>query len=356
MESLTIINVILIFILAFAVSSICIPLVIKIAIKRRLFDAGGGRHVHKGFVPRLGGMALFVGFIFSQVYFAIDFFSISSISSTYLLLVFSITLMFVLGLIDDLVNVNANIKFVVQLLVAIILVWRTDVRILSFNGLLGIDELPLVASYIYSIVLVVFLINAFNLIDGLDSLSATLGICVFSGFLYLFVLNEMHVETFLCVSAIGALLGFWFYNKPPARIFMGDSGTLFIGLLLAYCAVRVSNIGLDSIGTVNPVIAMSVLVYPAIDTLRVFTNRIMTGRSPFSPDRNHIHHLLFDLGLGHGWVTIIIVSTSVFITSTVYCFREYVTLSFFVALTLTIITSQLPAYLLNRKRKHAKFR
>ena len=90
MEISIIINAIIIFLLALGISNLCIPLVIKIAIKRRLFDAGGGRHVHKGFVPRLGGMALFVGFIFSQVYFAIDFFSISSISSTYLLLIFSV--------------------------------------------------------------------------------------------------------------------------------------------------------------------------------------------------------------------------------------------------------------------------
>ena len=106
MESSHIINAIIIFILSMSVTSICVPLVIKLAIKRRLFDEGGGRHIHKGFVPRLGGVAIFAGFVFSQLYFSVDHFSASSISDTYLLLIFSISLLFILGLMDDLVNIN----------------------------------------------------------------------------------------------------------------------------------------------------------------------------------------------------------------------------------------------------------
>jgi UDP-GlcNAc:undecaprenyl-phosphate GlcNAc-1-phosphate transferase len=351
MESLTIINAILIFILAFAVSSICIPLVIKLAKKRNLYDENGGRHIHKGRIPRLGGIAIFFGLLFSQLYFVLNVQFTGNQLESYLLLLFVLCLLFLLGLLDDLVNVRANFKFLIQLVVGFVIVVQADVRIASLEGLFGVYELPEIYSYTYSIILLVFLINAFNLIDGLDSLSSSLGIVVFSCFLYIFVFNNMYIESFLCISVLGSLLGFWFYNKPPAKIFMGDSGTLGIGLLLAYCSLRLSSASLDLSGAVNPVIPMVILAYPAIDTLRVFTNRIVKGRSPFSPDRNHIHHILYDLGLGHGIATLVIISTNTLIVAIVYCFRSNVNLSFWIALVLTVVLSQVPGYLLQKRKR-----
>ncbi len=186
METTILINAIIIFTLAFTVSSICIPLVIKLAIKYRLFSENGGRHIHKGYVPRLGGAAIFTGFLFSQAYFAVSHFSTSDISETYYLIFFSITLLFLLGMLDDLVNIKANLKFMLQLLIAIILVWRADIRIESFHGLFGIDTLPLWFSYMFSILVITFFVNAYNLIDGLDSLSSSVGIYVLACFTGLF--------------------------------------------------------------------------------------------------------------------------------------------------------------------------
>jgi len=352
METSVIINALIIFILALLVTSICVPLVIKLAIKRRLFDEGGGRHVHKGFVPRLGGLAIFAGFVFSQLYFAVDHFSSSTISDTYLLLIFSIGLLFILGLMDDLVNIKPNLKFIIQLLVAFILVWRADIRVESFYGLFGVGILPVWVSYVFSILVITFIVNAYNLIDGLDSLSSSVGIYTLACYIGVFLYNGALEDCMLAFSAMGALLGFWLYNKPPAKIFMGDSGSLSIGLLLAYFAIRVVNLPLDNELTFNPVFAMAVLVYPVIDTLRVFIIRIYNGGSPFTADRNHLHHALLDLGLSHGRSTLIVLFFSLLISSIVYLLRFNQTISLVVFIALVLLLIQVPFYILRQRSKN----
>lgn len=351
MQTSVIINALIIFILSISLTSICVPLVLKLAIKRRLFNEGGGRHVHKGFIPSLGGVAIFVGFIFSQVYFVLDYHSTSLVLEAYFLLIFSITLLFVLGLMDDLVNMKPRLKFIIQLLVAFILIWRADIRIESFYGLFGIGLLPLWASYLFSILVITFIVNAYNLIDGLDSLSSSLGIFVLVCFTWIFFLNNAILDCLLAFSAMGALLGFWLYNKPPARIFMGDSGSLSIGLLLAYFAIRVANLPLDDQNTFNPVFPMAVIAYPVVDTFRVFIVRIAKGTSPFAADRNHLHHALLDLGFTHGKSTVLVLSFSLFISSVVYALRAYQILSLFVFLFLVLSAIQGIFYALRLKNK-----
>ena len=166
----------------------------------------------------------------------------------------------------------------------------------------------------------------------------------------IFLYNNSFLESIITFSVFGALLGFWLYNKPPARIFMGDSGTLSIGLMIAYFAIRASNLPIDNQGTHSPVFAMIVLVYPVIDTLRVFTKRILKGVSPpFTPDRNHIHHLLLDLGCSHGKATIIIVFFSAVLSLVAYVLRFTPTIAFFATVTLTVFISFLPGILLRKK-------
>ena len=155
----------------------------------------------------------------------------------------------------------------------------------------------------------------------------------------------------LTISAIGCLFGFWIFNKSPAKIFMGDSGTLSIGLLLAYFSIRISNLPLDYYETYNPVFAMVVLAYPVIDTLRVFVRRISNGKSPFSADRNHIHHALYDLNLGHAKSTAIVILCSFLLTVIAYVLRSYHNLSFFIMVSLILLISQIPFILVNSKNK-----
>jgi UDP-GlcNAc:undecaprenyl-phosphate GlcNAc-1-phosphate transferase len=346
------INSIIVFIIAFAVSSICIPLVIKLAIKKRLLgEYGEGRHVHKGYVPRLGGVAIYIGFLFSQLYFFISDSSSIENPKNYLLLLFGVLMLFVLGILDDLVDLKAHLKFYVQLLVAVILVWNADIRVESFHGVLGLETLPIWFSYLFSILIITFFINAYNLIDGIDTLSSSIGMFVLVCFGLVFLYNGAYLETVLVFSVFGALLGFWFYNKPPAKIFMGDSGTLSMGLLMAYFAIRVTDLPLDAEGTISPVFAFVVLSYPAIDTLRVFTVRILNGRSPFSPDRNHIHHLLLDMGYSHGKATRIIILITLLLSVAAYLLRTMPTTSFCVMIVSTVVLANVPFLILKYRNK-----
>ena len=343
---------IIVFIIAFAVTSICVPLVIKLAIKKRLLgEYGEGRHVHKGYVPRLGGVAIYIGFLFSQLYFFISDFSSLDHPKNYFLLLFGVLLLFVLGILDDLVDLKAHLKFYVQLLVAVILVWNADIRVESFHGVLGLETLPIWFSYAFSILVITFFINAYNLIDGIDTLSSSIGMFVLVCFGLVFLYNGAYLETVLAFSVFGALLGFWFYNKPPAKIFMGDSGTLSMGLLMAYFSIRVTDLPLDAEGTISPVFAFVVLSYPAIDTLRVFTVRILNGKSPFSPDRNHIHHLLLDMGYSHGKATRIIILITLLLSVAAYLLRTMPTTSFCVMIVSTVVLANVPFLILKYRNK-----
>jgi len=352
MKILLFANTIILFSLSFAISSICIPLIIKIAKKNELYSKeGGGRHIHKGLIPRLGGIALLIGFIFSQLYLILGTPLHPSNYIGYYFLIFSIFILFVLGLLDDIVTINSYLKFFIQLLVAIILVWNADVRITSFFGIFNIYDLPVWLSYVFSILVIVFFVNAYNLIDGLDGLSCSVGLYVLSCFLIVFLFNKIYIDSMLVISAMGCLLGFWLFNKPPAKIFMGDSGTLSIGLLIAYFSIKISNLPLDNNETYNPVFAMVVLSYPAIDTLRVFFKRIFSGKSPFIADRNHIHHALYDLNYGHAKSTMIIILCSFLLTITAYGLRSYHNISFFIMVTLILLISHIPFILINAKNK-----
>ena len=346
------INSIIVLITAFAVSSICVPLVIKLAIKKRLLgEYGEGRHVHKGFVPRLGGVAIFAGFMFSQLYFIISSYPAEYMSKSYFLLLFGVLLIFLLGILDDLVNIRAHLKFYVQILVSIILVWNADIRIVSLHGILGLDALPLWLSYSFSALVITFFINAYNLIDGIDSLSSSLGMYVLACFGSVFLYNHAYLESVMAFSVFGALLGFWFYNKPPAKIFMGDSGTLSMGLMMAFFAIKIAHLPIDTDGTICPVFALVVLSYPVIDTLRVFTKRILKGQSPFTPDRSHIHHLLLDLGYSHGKATRCIVFFTFLLTLTGFSLRGFPTPSFIIMAGLIIIISFIPGWILKYRNK-----
>ena len=322
------INAIIVFTIAFALTSICIPLVIKLAIKKRLLgEYGEGRHVHKGYIPRLGGVAIYTGFLLSQTYIVISHHDTGHLSQAYFLIIFSSVLLFLMGVLDDLVDISANLKFCIQL----------------------VENLPLWVSYVFSITVIAFFVNAYNLIDGIDSLSSSLGMYVLICFGCVFLYNNSYIDSLIMFSVFGPLLGFWLYNKPPAKIFMGDCGTLSVGLMIACFAIKVANLPIDNQGTCSPVFAMIVLVYPAIDTLRVFTKRILNGVSPFTPDRNHIHHLLLDLGCSHGKATIIIVLFSALLSAVAYLLKSIPTTAFFVTVTLTFTVSFLPGLLLKKR-------
>jgi len=330
------------------------PSVIKLAIKKRILTAGGGRNAHEGFTPNIGGIAIFFGLLLSNL-FLLGFYikaqtldtSILDVNSldkflAYIHVTTACIIMFIVGLSDDLTSLSSRIRFFIQIIVAFCFTYLADIRIETLGGLFGIYEISYIVSIIFSMIVVIFIINSFNLTDGLDSLATSLGIFILLSFAILFLINDHFYDATLCFAGVSSLCAFLFYNKPPAKIFMGDSGSLVIGVIIAYSAIQLCNLPIDLNGAINPVFVLCIIAYPAVDTLRIFTVRILSGKSPFTADRNHIHHLLIDKGFNHGWASFFAVSYCVILSCICYMFIENATLSFIVMVPLAIIFIVLP--------------
>ena len=337
--------------IAFLGTFLSMPYVIKLAIKKRFLVGGGGRNSHDGFTPNVGGMAIFAGLLLANqflLFYFFDIFQDFEISSefetqikAFLIITGGSVIMFIMGLVDDISELSSYFRFVIQSLIAFLVVYVGDIRIDNFYGVLGFYEIPELFSIIFSISVIIFIINSFNLTDGLDGLAASLGLFILSSFAIIFYANAKYFDCTLACSGIASLFAFWLYNRPPARIFMGDCGSLVIGFIIACCAIRACNMEIVD-GINNPVFVLCILAYPSIDTLRVFIVRIFSGKSPFSADRNHIHHLLVDKDFNHGWASFFAVMYSLVLTLICFFIRDNVTLSFLVMVPLSILFIVLP--------------
>jgi UDP-N-acetylmuramyl pentapeptide phosphotransferase/UDP-N-acetylglucosamine-1-phosphate transferase len=344
--------IILTSLISFLGTLIVMPTVIKLAIKKRLLTEGGGRNSHNGFTPNIGGIAITFGLLLSNLFVLIYYLEQNRTSTidtdsvyllrSYLIITVSCILLFIVGLADDLTSLSSRFRFLVQLIISFVLSYYGDVRIESLNGLFGIYELPYFVSLFFSMIVAIFIINSFNLTDGLDALATTLGVYILSSFAVLFIMDNNFYHAALAFSAVCSLLAFLFYNRPPAKIFMGDCGSLVIGFIIAYCAIKLCNKPIDFSGTINPVFILCILAYPSVDTLRIFIVRVLSGKSPFSADRNHIHHLLVDKDFSHAWAAFFAVSYSMILSSICWLIRDHVTLSFIVMLCLAILFIVLP--------------
>lgn len=291
---------ILIVLFSGLITLLCIPSILHVARSRHLYDdVGHFRKQHDHGIPRLGGVAIFVSFTITILLFSvID----KALPISYLLI--SCIILFAMGLKDDLSGVNSSTKFLIQFVVAFILVVLGDIRITSMYGVFGITQLPYIPSAALSILLIMLIVNSFNLIDGIDGLAATTGIIVNSAFAFLFMYIRQYELAAISLAMVGAIIGFLKYNITPAKIFMGDTGALLIGLISAVMAIKfievtkIAHIGVPALSSA-PALTIAILIGPVFDTLRVFTLRIAGGKSPFEADRNHIHHRILRLGLNH---------------------------------------------------------
>lgn len=287
---------ILAFVTAFVVAMIVMPPLIKIINKFKLFDVPDTRKEHITPIPTMGGIASCAGMViactlwfpFTRDNFIISFF-------------FSVGVLFLIGVMDDLKNLSARYKLGIQLAVALLIAF-SGVRITSFNGLFGIYELPVSAQYSFTILAIAGITNAFNLIDGIDGLAGGLGFMSIV-MLGLFLSLTGDSNTAIIAFALGGgLLGFLYYNFNPARIFMGDTGSLVLGFVVSVLTVKLLQINTGNASSIiphTPVFALSIVAIPVFDTLRVFALRTWRGKSPFSPDKTHIHHLLTNNGWSH---------------------------------------------------------
>ena len=310
------------FFTAFVIVLLSTPALIKVAYLKRLVDEPGeARKVHKRRIPTIGGILIFAGTLFS-FYLWYPFSEVDEYQNLihaikdFKYIGAAMLLLFFVGVKDDIIGTAPVKKLVGHLLVGFILVIMADIRITSLHGLFGItEELPFWASIGLSIFTYTVIVNAFNLIDGVDGLAGGIGTIVCIAFGVWFYLADSRPDALLSFALAGALLGFLVFNFSPAKIFMGDSGSLTIGLVVSVLSIKLIEFHVDPEDTAlmaripavsRPVFAMAVLAYPLIDTLRIFIYRAVRGVSPFSADRNHIHHRLIDVGLSHRQAVLIL--------------------------------------------------
>ena len=321
----------------FAISFLLIPKIRSIAIKLNLSDAPDDRSSHTAPVPTFGGVIFYVSYI--VVLFFAQNLDVNHVSVT---LLASISVLFFTGLLDDFRNLSPKIKFLFQIIGVAILMFQPDFRIVSLHGFLGVYEIPMAISVAGSMFFLLALINAFNLIDGIDGLSGITGIIIAS--FYSFMLFNLGYYFYLSISlaTIGTLLAFLRFNFSIKRkIFMGDTGSLVIGLVLGLLTLKLMAVGDAAHNSLSfnrsqlPLFLVGVLFIPTLDTIRVMLLRFTRGVSMFKPDRNHIHHILIDFGFSHRKASFCIGFINFMVASIMF----YVTQQFTIVISLLILIS-----------------
>jgi len=314
--------------LAFVLASRIIPVIIYTVRAKNLMDEPGDRSAHSTKTPTLGGVGMFVAFVVSLILFGIlaglerpDLIKLLSVVLATIILIF-------LGIKDDLIALAARKKFLGQLISTGIVIFLTDVRITSFEGLLGIGDLPYLVSVLFTVFVFILVINSFNLIDGIDGLAGTISIIASLSFGLFFLLNKDFLMVLVSFSLIGAIGAFLRYNLSGTRkLFMGDSGSMVIGYLLAYQGIRFLELNLSEASTFTisngPVLLLAILSFPLLDTLRIFIIRARERRSPFDADRNHIHHRLLERGLSHKQATILLAIVNILVIELAVLVKDF---------------------------------
>ena len=344
-------NILYSFLSALFISYIAIPKLIQFAQKLKLLDAAGDRSSHQVSTPFFGGIAIFTGVICSLLFWADNFENIQ-----YTLV--SILIVFIVGLIDDLRAITAFKKLIGQILATLVLILLGDLQIDNMHGVLGIYELPIWASVSFTIFVVIVIINGFNLIDGIDGLAGGLGlISSFCFGVIALLMNQIDIAL-ISFTLMGALLGFLKYNIFPARIFMGDTGSLVVGMILSILAINCIKYGLVnenySSPNVGPLLAISFLAIPLFDSLRVFIVRAINGNGPLTAARDHVHHTLIDLGIGHKYSSLILFAVSVIIISLTYLLIKLnvnINVSIAILALVSYLLWLIPFYMLRSKLK-----
>ncbi len=295
---------------AFIITFLSIPVVMQVAEKKKLYDIPDERKLHTRLIASLGGVGIFAGFILASL-LSIQ----GSINPEFQAYFAAAIVIFFLGLKDDIMILSASKKFVGQLLAASIIIHLGDLRLDSLHGLFGVEKVSEGFGLAITYLTIIVVMNSFNLIDGVDGLAASLGILSMIVFGIYFFFADMQAYALLSFAMAGSLTAFIIFNHHPAKIFMGDSGSLMVGMINSILVIKFILVADKPLAAVpmNAVVAIgfAVLIVPLLDTLRVFSVRIFNGRSPFSPDRNHIHHLLLDRGLNHAAVTFTCVAINV---------------------------------------------
>lgn len=314
------------FLCSLGITSFLIPKILLISFRKQLFDYADERKVHTGIVPRLGGVAFTPAVVISvallvgvnAVVNELDFGRFLNGSSQLALGLCALLLLYFEGVADDLIGVGYKAKFGFQFFCASLVV-ASGIWLNDLYGLLGIHALPAWVGYPLSVVVIVFVLNAVNLIDGIDGLASGLSAIATFFFGCLFAYQGEWIYATLAFTTLGTLLPFYYYNvfgraQERRKIFMGDAGSQTIGLILGTLAIRLSQSDPTLLKSVpDPiVVAFSLLLVPVLDVLRVIIHRVRNGQNPFKPDMNHIHHKFLALGMSHHTTMCVILAIAAF--------------------------------------------
>ncbi|WP_225986517.1 glycosyltransferase family 4 protein [Rufibacter sp. LB8] len=307
---------------SFFIALFAIPSIVYVAHLKNILDQPNKRTVHVSLTPRLGGLGVFAGFMSALTIFGILDNGVQQVLAGCIILFFG-------GLKDDLVSISAFKKFFMQVLATGVVMFIADIRITSFQGILGVEELPIGISYAFTFFTIVGVTNAINLIDGLDGLAGTIVTIIVATFGFFFW--HAHVEAYsnyagVAVCLIGGLLGFLRYNFYKARIFMGDTGSLLCGFVVSVMAIQFIELNRHPEmynAYPAPAVALGVLFVPLFDTVRVSLIRVLRGVSPFAPDKNHIHHRILAMGFSQVATVLILATLNLLVIGFVFAFSHW---------------------------------
>lgn len=304
-------NYFLCLIVSVVLAGIIIPNIMTIAFRRKLFDEQDERKIHRGVVPRLGGISFLPAFIFSFCLVVGCNVRLGTPGmlemlhgsvTVILFLLCALMLMYLVGIADDLIGVRYRSKFIFQILAGILIVvsgsWIHDLY-----GFLWINQWYTTIGWAFTVFLVIYVVNAVNLIDGIDGLASGLSAIALAFYSWVFYSVGEYAYFLLAGSTLGTLMPFFYYNVfgTPERhnkIFMGDTGSLTIGIMLVFLSIKIFNIdlnGMEGAGNLF-ILAIAPIIVPCFDVVRVFFHRVRNGNNPFLPDKCHIHHKLLALG------------------------------------------------------------
>lgn len=336
------------FIASLVIAWVSIPAIIKAAEQKHLYDEPDElRKIHIRKVPTLGGIAIFAGTVISATFFAHH--SKNLDLGTFLS---AITILFFTGIKDDIIPLTPYKKFLTQLLAVSIVVFWGDVQLSSLYGFFFTYDAPIWVLYAATIFTMIVIINAFNLIDGINGLAGGVACIVIATFGIWFFRHSEESLAIWAMATCGATLGFLYYNFA-GKIFMGDTGSLILGFVSAVFAIKfieMNKTEVSFVGGKAPLFAIAVLVIPLFDTLRVFIVRAAQGKSPFSGDRNHLHHLLLDVGCSHLQASLILYALNMFVIVAAY-FANLFNVYVYFAILFTIMLSFTQVLIVLRKKR-----
>ena len=312
------------FLLALCISLYAVPVVVRVAHSLRFLDNPNERSAAVCPIPTLGGISIFLSFVFSTTV------GLSGEPMPeFIYVMIAVLLMFFVGLKDDILTIPARKKLVAQFLAAGIIIFLARIRFTNLHGFLGIGEIGIVPAVILTFFAIIVIINSFNLMDGIDGLCAGLSMLAATVFGSWFFVSGHFNYAILSFSLVGGILGFFYYNVygRKNRIFMGDTGSLVLGTIMAVIVIQFNEFNIDQTQPFAiasaPAVSFGILIYPLIDTLRVFTIRLLQFKSPFVADKNHLHHRMLTLGFSHRKATYTIMAMNFIFILLVFALRYF---------------------------------